>query len=528
MEAVRTTVPVPDVPEAPAAGGRPGPDWTAHALLAVAAVLVAVGVVLRFWTRSNLWLDEALTVNIARQPLSHLHALLRRDGAPPLYYVLLHFWMEAFGSSDLGARSLSGVLSVLTLPFVAVAGRRLGGRGVAAAAVVLVATSPFAVRYGTEARMYSLVMLLVAAGVVALQRALQRPRPGNLVAVALCTAALLYSHYWSLYLLLVTGLWMAWLAWRRGREGRRAPLAVLGAMAVGGLTFVPWLPTFVFQTRHTGTPWAEPADFAAMVNAVSSFAGGNTNQGRALALMFFALAGLGLFGVARGRRHIDLDLRTRPRGRPYAAVLVGTLALAVVGGYVSASAFQARYAAVVFVPLLLLVSLGLTTFADRRARMVVLAAAVAFGLAGSFPDVTTQRTQAGKVAAVLDAHGRPGDVVAYCPDQLGPDTSRLLPAGRFTQLTFPRGTSPEFVDWVDYDAAVRAASPAAFARRVVADAHGHRIWLVWMGGYQGYGARCDEVATDIVADTGLPAYTVVSANGVKYYEPDNLIRFGPP
>ena len=55
-----------------------------------------------------MWLDEALTVNIAKAPLHLIPHLLRADGAPPLYYLLLHFWMKVFGTSDLGARSLSG------------------------------------------------------------------------------------------------------------------------------------------------------------------------------------------------------------------------------------------------------------------------------------------------------------------------------------------------------------------------------------------------------------------------------------
>jgi hypothetical protein len=80
----------------------PPPEW---ALVATAA-LVSVGVVLRFWTHSDMWLDEALTVNISRLPLSQLHEALMKDGAPPLYYFLLHFWMKVFGSSNLGARSL--------------------------------------------------------------------------------------------------------------------------------------------------------------------------------------------------------------------------------------------------------------------------------------------------------------------------------------------------------------------------------------------------------------------------------------
>src|SRR5438105_13993746 len=73
--------------------------WARVAPAAVAIVLV-VAVVLRFTTRSHLWLDEALSVNIARLPFGRLHAALRQDGSPPLYYVLLHGWISVFGPSD--------------------------------------------------------------------------------------------------------------------------------------------------------------------------------------------------------------------------------------------------------------------------------------------------------------------------------------------------------------------------------------------------------------------------------------------
>jgi len=509
-----------------------GPRWVGPAIVAVAGALVLAGVALRFWARSDMWLDEALTLDIARLPLSHLDAALRQDGAPPLYYVLLHFWVGMVGTSDTAVRALSGVIGCLTLPFAWVAGRRLGGRAVAGAAVVLLATSPFAVRYATENRMYALVILFVAMGIVALQRALERPRAGNLVALALCVAGLLYSHYWSMYLVATTMAWLAFearwgrAAWRRG--ARRA----LVACAVGCVVFLPWVPTLAYQLAHTGTPWSEPASFVAMVDAVSSFGGGPTAQGRGLALMYFGIAGLGLFGVARGRFHIDLDLRTRPAGRPLAVVFFGTLAVAIVGGYVFSSGFQARYAAVVLVPLILLVAMGIATFGDRRMRLGVLAVAVAFGLAGSVPNIWTSRTQAGQVAAALDAAARPGDVVAFCPDQLGPAVHQLLPAGRYQEVTFPRRTPPVFVDWVDYARATGAGDPVAFAAYLERLAGpGHSIWYVWQGGYQTLGVRCETIAGQLQADGGLRAQQVVVGvpprQALVGYEGMGLLRFSP-
>jgi hypothetical protein len=519
---------------------REGPPFrpSTHLLLA-AAVVVAIlaGLVLRFWTKSDLWLDEALTVDIARLPLHDLPSFLRRDGAPPLYYVLLHVWMGWFGQSDLAVRSLSGVMGVITLPLVWLAGRRLGGTTVAWAALILVATSPFAVRYDTENRMYALVALLTVLGFLALDRALQRPRPGNLVAVGVVTGLLLYTQYWSIYLVGTVLLWLAFEAWRGRAAWRTGARAALVAVVIGCLTFLPWLPIFLFQSRHTGTPWATPANFAAMVSAIASFAGGTSSQGRALALLFFALAGLGLFGLAVDRRHVDLDLLTRPRGRPLAIAVTGTLAAAVVGGFVTKSAFDARYASVVFIPLLLLVALGIATFRDRRVRTGLVVVAGVLGLFGAVPNVVTNRTQAGQVAARIQAVGKPGDVVAYCPDQLGPAVYRLLPTGRYQQITFPRESGPEFVNWVDYAATVHAASVTGFAARVeaMADEGGtrHSIFLVWAPGYQSYGVRCEGIVQTLqgaLTSQGDLAYRptdAINGNGVSFYQPMWMVQLTP-
>jgi mannosyltransferase len=175
--------------------------------IAVVAV-VALGIILRFYTHSALWLDEALTVNRSRLPISQIAGSVKQDGAPPLYYYLLHFWMRLFGQSDEATRSLSGVIGVLTLPVAWLAGNRFGGRVVAWTTLVLLASAPFAVYYSTEARMYGLVIFLTGCGFLALSRALEAPRPGNLIAIAVVTAALLYTQYWSLYLVGVVGLWL--------------------------------------------------------------------------------------------------------------------------------------------------------------------------------------------------------------------------------------------------------------------------------------------------------------------------------
>ena len=518
--------------EAPARGanldapaGRPRARWAA---LAVAAVL-AVTIALRLWTRSDLWLDEALSVNIARLPLSQLHQALRHDGAPPLYYALLHFWIRAFGIGNLAVRSLSAVLSVATLPAAWYAGRRLGGKRVAWLTLLVVAASPYAVQYATSARMYALIMLLVFVGYLVTLRALERPTLGRLALVALVTAGLVYSQYWCFYLLAVAGVLLVARAWRAGPgETRRATSRVIGAVVVGGLTFIPWLPTFLYQARHTGTPWGDArVPWSAIADAVLRFAGSDQNA-EAFVLLFTLLTLLvfGVFGRGRDRHTIELDLRTRPATRREAILAAGTLALGTTASFVLGSAFDARYASVMFPFFALLVAVGISLFVDARARAVVLAVVVGIGIIGGVRNYTTNRTQAAQATDIIAAEARPGDVVAYCPDQIGPSASRLLRnVPGLVQLTFPDGAAPERVNWVDYIDRIAAANPTRFANRVLTRAGSRTIWFVYAYGYDHVEGKCEAMNAQLAKvrprnlERVIPDVSIDEYMGLTVYRP---------
>jgi uncharacterized membrane protein len=521
--------------EIPALRGR-----TRVAAAVGVVIVVAAGILLRFWTRSGLWLDEALTVNIARLPLHEIPNALKHDGAPPLYYYLLHFWIALFGQSNDAVRALSGLIALLTLPVGWLCGKRFGGRAVAWTMLVLLASAPFAVYYATEARMYALVILLTGLGFLALQRAMATPRPGNLIAVAVVTAALLYAQYWSVYLVAMVAIWLVVSVWRARRNDppQKGPWAALAAVGAGVVLFLPWVPTFVYQAKHTGTPWAAPPNFSAVINALTGFTDNQgstlqtaTNQGRLLAVIYFAMLALAVFGIGLSGRLIELDLRTQPRSRAVGFVVLGTLFAAIGGGILTSSAFSARYAAVVFLPFLLLVALGTTTLLNPVARLVVVGLAVVAGLVSSAQNVTTQRTQAGAVADAINAQAKPGDLIAFCPDQLGPAVYRQIQnPSQYDTVAFPRRNGPAIVDWVDYAATVRAASPASFADDVVrrAGAGGHHLWLVWQPEYQTYGIKCETIASDLIdaaTKAGGGGRNVVTSHMALFYEPMNLTEY---
>ena len=123
--------------------------------------LVLLSLILR--TRElgiGFWIDEGLSVGIADRPLGDIPDALRLDGSPPLYYLLLHVWMQVAGTSEEAARALSLACALLCVPVAWWAARALFGTRAGWMAAVLAATNPFLTEYAQEARMYALCALL--------------------------------------------------------------------------------------------------------------------------------------------------------------------------------------------------------------------------------------------------------------------------------------------------------------------------------------------------------------------------------
>jgi mannosyltransferase len=506
----------------PPAPRRRSVPWAALAV----ALAVAGGVVARFVADSHLWLDEALTVNIAGLPLSQIPEALRRDGSPPLYYVVLHSWMEVFGTGTIAVRALSGLFSVACLPLAWRVGRRVGGQVVATSFLVLLALSPFAVQYATEARMYSMTMLLVLAGGLALANLLERPSSRGLTAaVALITGALLLTHYYALYTVAAVGGVLLWHAWR-GEERAAARRAFL-SMVVGSLLFVPWVPSFLYQAAHTGAPWGDTGDgVRTVIDTLGVLVSGYRDAGPVPLLLAVGLIALAVFGRAVGRRRFEIDLIGREPGRTLALLTFGGLLLAVAVSDLTSQAYTPRYASMVFPGVVLLLAVGVASFGDARLRVTALVVMAGLGVVGIKPVMQYERTQAAAVARHLRAAAQPGDVVAYCPDQLGPSVSRLLPDDLgLTQLTYPKAHGPQFVDWVDYPDAIKAAPVLPFAQMLLQQAGpDHNVWLVWSVGYKGFRQRCGQLLQ------ALGGYrTSGDTVRIRSWAPEKmgLIRFAP-
>ncbi len=171
------------------------------------SALIGLAFILRFKgiADESFWLDELFSVTVADPdgPFSDMFARLRHDVHPPLFYMMLRGWTDIFGSSELGARSLSAAIGCAGILFAALYYRPLCDRWTHVTFVALLSTSFGAVWYAQEARAYSLLFtlatVLTGATLAILDQAQRHRRisPATLMLLISSSITAAYVHYFG-------------------------------------------------------------------------------------------------------------------------------------------------------------------------------------------------------------------------------------------------------------------------------------------------------------------------------------------
>lgn len=448
-----------------------------------AAILLGAGLRLHGLLRHPVWLDEAYSVAVARQPLREIARSLVDETGPPLYYLLLHGWLLLFGEGEAAVRLLSVVCGLLLIPATGRLARRLEGPGVGVAAAFLTAVTPIAVQFSQEARMYALLPLLTALAAERLLAWLQEGGRGALLAHALLLTAILYTHNWGLLILPASGA----AACLYGRERLRG---WVGAALLALLLYAPWIPVLRAQVRDPSylfiamvqkIPWWE-LPFRSLQLFASGAGDTGGTAGPLVPMPLSVLLAAWLLCL------LAAPLVMRERRRDYAALLmfgaIPPLAGALYSGLVRPIYLLGRYEILVL-PVTLAVACGsLARLAlGRRAAIVVAVWAIALASVSlRFTSAIERRFPEPMMASALLPRLRPGDRVVFCGLYRAAMEYHLRRGGAsFAPASFPPEAG-DHLGWY-YEGLYRPDAPEiAVAARSHCPPDGARTWVVATGG----------------------------------------------
>lgn len=228
--------------------GLPVIDW----VLIVVALAVYTTITLVTITKSSIWFDEAFGAYLAKFNFLDIARYTATDVHPPVYYWLLKCWTLMFGNSELALRSLSLFFGGVAIVFGYLLSDKLFGKTAARLSLIFLALSPMLVRYGQEARMYTLVAAIALAATYALTFAMKSKKKLPWVIYGILLGLGVWVHYFAAIVWIAHWIWRADIIRRESSSKEEFKkkffskdwlLAHFVALGI----FLPWLPFLLVQ-----------------------------------------------------------------------------------------------------------------------------------------------------------------------------------------------------------------------------------------------------------------------------------------
>jgi hypothetical protein len=256
--------------------------------------ILLLALTLRLWGlgAESAWIDEAYSITLAKHSFIEVLKGTAADQHPPLYYLLLHYWL-LFGSSVVYARALSLVIGMVHIGQTLRFGRKLASNWLALGTGFLLAISPMHVWYSQEARMYILIALLTTASTEALWDCLHGKN--RWILYGFYSILAIYTQYFAIFIFCAHALLM--LAWAWMKREKRGLFYWTVTMLIVGVAFLPWFPIALNQTRFHIMTWISPPGLTDIRDTILSLLFGSGILGFPGWILWVGFVSLGVLSI---------------------------------------------------------------------------------------------------------------------------------------------------------------------------------------------------------------------------------------
>jgi len=172
--------------------------------------LLNIGLKFFYLTTAAIGHDEPFSIYYAQFDLGPLLTELKNGNNPPLFEIVLHFWVKLFGISPFSVRLLPALFACLCPVMLYYFAKRNFSLRVGIASSLLLTFSDLLLYYSHDCRVYSLFVLLSLLSFYYYFEVLYNDRRifGKQILFVVFSTLLIYSHYFGFFILVFQGIYL--------------------------------------------------------------------------------------------------------------------------------------------------------------------------------------------------------------------------------------------------------------------------------------------------------------------------------
>jgi mannosyltransferase len=239
-------------------------------LIFLSILLLAFLLRLFFLAHESIWLDEGISIAMAKLNFAQLIDKSAVDSFPPLYYLLLHYWMLLFGDSEFAVRFLSLVFSLASIVMSYQLTKYFFQEKVAMITAFLLAISVFHIEYAQETRMYSLLTFLSVSSCYFFLQWKDTGAKKWMLLLFFVNLLFLYVHILAVFFIVAENIYY-FVVKKKGAITFKSWMALQFILL---LSFLPWMQMFYTQAAEWHkTTWMPKPTLRDMVGTFSTYSG---------------------------------------------------------------------------------------------------------------------------------------------------------------------------------------------------------------------------------------------------------------